>query len=162
MERLYVDIGMILMLATYVCIYRWFVAPGLGRLDRRTALTVLVLVHCGRAMGFVALMPGITLPGLPPEFAYPVAWGDVATGTFALIGVLALRYRWGWAVPWLWFMNTFGAVDILNAGFQLAAHDGFRYLGSDYFVFIWFVPILLISRVAIYRRLFARPVLAAA
>jgi hypothetical protein len=156
MARLYIDISFVLMLLFYIAVYRWFVGPALKRVDPRRVLQGLLLLHCWRAVGFTALMPGLTLPGLDPGFAIPVAYGDVATSLFALIGATALQANWSVAVPWIWFMNIFGLADILYAGFNLERFDGFAFVGSEYFLFVLYVPALLISHVLIFRRLLHR------
>src|SRR5262245_55492622 len=116
MAQLYVFFSLGMMLITVSCMYRWFAKPALPKLDSPTALQSILAVHCFRLISPISLMPGVTVPGLSPEFTYPQVIGDVGTALFALFAIRLLRSGSSVSIPWVWFTNIFGAVDLVIIG----------------------------------------------
>lgn len=153
MARIYLDVTFAMMMITYTCVYRWYVKPAIRTVDPRKVLQGLILVHCGRFIGPISLIPGITLPGLSPKFAYPQALGDFATALFGLLAVYAIRRGWRMAIPWTVFFNVFGLADIAYAGVQMARFDAASYVGAMYYLLVLYVPLLVLSHILIFKRL---------
>jgi len=150
------------MLVTVFCLYQWFLKPRLDEMQPAAAMQVLMSIHCFRFISPISLVAGVTVPGLPVEFTYPQVVGDMATALFALVAIAALRSGWRHAVPWLWFVNVFGLLDL-----SIVAAQGIRlgfasHVGGMFYVVVWFVPLLLVSHSAILVRLLrpSRPRLA--
>ena len=88
---------------------------------------------------------------MPTEFAVPVAYGDLATGIFATLAVLALVNRKAGAIPLVWFVSVIGSIDFIYGYFQ-----GLRLtveLGAAYYIPVLFNPAMLISHFLIYKLL---------
>ena len=65
-----------------------------------------------RFFGLVFLLPGFVGPNLPPGFATPVAYGDLATALLAILALLAVRVRFlFW--PLVWGFNLVGLADLV-------------------------------------------------
>jgi hypothetical protein len=116
----------------YALIARWYVAPVLRSMPLHDALIPLVFLQAFRHMGLVFLLPGFVGSELPPEFAIPTAYGDLATGVLALVSVVALRGRWAVALALVWITNTLGMLDFLYGNYQ-GARLGVR-LGAAYYI----------------------------
>jgi len=95
------------LIATTVVFYvaaRIYLLPQLGRLRPRTVLIPILLLHSLRHLGLMFLTRGATYPGLPPQFAYPAALGDLLTAILASplsFPFLATRLTHG-----LWFGSS--------------------------------------------------------
>ena len=61
------------------------------------------------------LTRGATYPGLPPEFAYPAAFGDLVTSILAFVAIPLVLRGSRLAKPIVWVFNIFGTVDLLVA-----------------------------------------------
>jgi hypothetical protein len=121
-----------LSLAVYALIARWYVAPRLAAMPLHDALVPLLLLHAFRHMGLVFLLPGFVGAPLPPEFALPTAYGDLATGLLSIVAVVALRQRWGIALALAWAANLLGAADFLYGFIQGARLE--VNLGAAYYI----------------------------
>jgi hypothetical protein len=145
-----------MMLVTAVCIYRWFLAPAFAKMDPVSALQILLAVHCFRSISPISLIPGVTVPGLSTAFTYPQVLGDAGTALFALIAIAAIRSRWTFAMPWVWFTNLFGLLDLAVITVQGFRYDFPDHVGSMFYVVVWFVPWLVVSHIAILAWLIPR------
>jgi hypothetical protein len=66
---------------------RLYVVPRLYRLNPRVVLLPILLLHSFRHLRLMFLSPGATYEGLPPQFAYPAAYGDLVAAVLALVAV---------------------------------------------------------------------------
>jgi len=69
---------------------RLYLLPLIPRVRPQQILVPILLLHSTRQLGMMFLTRGATYPGLPQEFAYPAAFGDLIT---AIIAFVALRVR---------------------------------------------------------------------
>jgi hypothetical protein len=80
------------------------------------------------------LTRGATYPGLPFEFAYPAAFGDLLTAIIALVTIPIMLRGSAFAKAAVWFFNIFGTVDlvvaIIHATIYDARHHGTGLLDS--------------------------------
>jgi hypothetical protein len=60
-----------------------YLLPRLGQLRPRSVLIPILLLHSLRHLGLMFLTRGATYPGLPPQFAYPAALGDLLSAALA-------------------------------------------------------------------------------
>ena len=104
-------------------------------------------------MGLAFLVPGLVAQPLPSSFATPAAYGDFVTGLLALLSLVALRGRWGLALPLVWLFNTIGTVDLLNA---LRQAEAVPYLLTTWYIPTFLVPLLLVTHFMIFTRLIRR------
>ena len=135
----------------------WFVWPWVKSLDRTTAFTALTFVHALRPIGATVLVASVAGTALPRDFAEAVAYGDLATSVLAVITLLALRARVGFAIALVWLTNIVGFVDLVNALIGGVRYDIARLgMGSFWFVVTILVPILWIAHVLAFALLLRR------
>lgn len=132
---------------------RWYLAPWLAGMALEDALVPLLIPHAFRYVGLVFLVPGVTAASLPPGFAGPAAWGDVASGLLAILALVALRARWRIAVALVWLFGVFGTADLLYAVARGLAAGAQRDLGAAWYIPTFFVPVLLVTHAMIFTRL---------
>jgi hypothetical protein len=56
---------------------RIYIFPKLPHLKPQTVLLPILLLDALRHLGLIFLTPGATYVGIPPQFAYPAAFGDL-------------------------------------------------------------------------------------
>lgn len=66
-------------------------------------------------LGLMFLTRGATFPGIPSEFAYPAAFGDLLTAILAFAAIPLVLRNSGLAKPAVWTFNIFGSLDLLTA-----------------------------------------------
>ena len=67
-----------------------YLLPRLHELKPQTVLLPILLLHSFRHLGLMFLAPGATYAGIPPQFAYPAAFGDLLAAMLALASILAV------------------------------------------------------------------------
>lgn len=127
-----------------------YIWPALRSRSRAEALRPLLVLHSFRFEGLAFLVAGVVSPSLPSAFARSAAYGDIIAATLALLALLALRS--GLDVVIAWVFNLWGTADLLNAFYQ-ANHARLLagQLGAAYFIPTFFVPLLLITHVLVFR-----------
>ena len=145
----------LLSLVGWALLARWYVSPRLATRPREEALPPLLLPHAFRHMGLVYLLPTVVGGALPPAFARPAAYGDLAAGLLAVAAMLALRSRWSIAVPLTWLFSVEGLADLANAFYQGLSHN--VSLGAAYYIPSLVVPGLVVTHVMIVRILLGHP-----
>ena len=136
----------------------WYAWPWLKSVDRRTAFTALTFVHALRPIGATVLVTSVAGTALPRDFAAGVAYGDLATSVLAIVTLLALRMRLGFAIALVWLTNVVGAVDLVNALVGGIRYDVARLgMGSFWYVVTIFVPVLWIAHVLAFALVLRRP-----
>jgi hypothetical protein len=135
-------IAWLLCFATYI----W---PRLKAAEPVEAHRAIATLHSFRFFGLVFLLPGVTGPHLPHEFALFDAYGDFATGILAILALLTVRIRpafWTFVVAF----NVVGFGDIMidyyhaiDAGVPFIAGE----FGSTYAIPVLYVPLLIITHV---------------
>ena len=143
-------LSMVMGLAAYGLIAKWYVMPVLLGLPRSRALVPLLLFHCFRFIGLAFLIPGVTSQPLDPRFANPAAYGDLLAALLAFLGILALRRGWRTAIPLVWIFNVEGTLDLLNAVTQGLRYTEDGSLGATFFIPAVVVPALLVTHVMVF------------
>jgi hypothetical protein len=89
--------------------------PKLPELKPQAVLLPILLLHSFRHLGLMFLAPGATYAGLPPQFAYPAAFGDLLAALLAVaaISVVVRNARGGRLLVWVF--NVEGTVDLIAA-----------------------------------------------
>jgi len=130
-------------------LYIW---PRLQGMRRKDALNALVVPHMFRFVGLSFLMPGVVSPAMPPAFAIPAAYGDLAATLLAIVATLALSARAAWAIAAVWLFNIAGTVDLLFAFYQglVGANLNPGSLGAAFYIPTAIVPPLLVTHVMIF------------
>src|SRR5512133_2908139 len=102
---------------------RLYVLPKLWEYEPRIILSPILLLHAMRHLGLMFLAPGATYPGLPPQFAYPAAFGDLLASVLALIAIPAVATQARSAKLLVWLFNIEGTLDLLDAIVLATIHE---------------------------------------
>ena len=143
----------LLSVVAWGLIASFLLSPWLAKLPQREALLWLSVPHAFRHVGMVFLVPGVVDQPLPPDFANPAAYGDLATGVLALVAMVALRAQWSVALGLVWLFNVVGTVDLANALRHVDVAPGF---GAAWYIPTMVVPLLLVTHFLIFKQLLVR------
>ena len=124
---------------------RIYVFPKLAKLSPQTLRLPILLLHAFRHLGLMFLTPGATYPGIPPQFAYPSAFGDLLAAVLALIAILALVRNAAGARPFVWVFNVEGTLDLFDAITLATIYGAQAYMGPAYWIPAFWVPALLVT-----------------
>ena len=94
---------------------RIYLLPNLGKLEARSVLIPILLLHSLRHLGLMFLAPGAIYPGMPAQFATPAAFGDLLAAILALIALAAIVMQARAARLLVWIFNIEGTLDLLLA-----------------------------------------------
>jgi hypothetical protein len=91
------------------------------------------------------LAPGAVYVGIPQQFAYPAAFGDLLAALLALIAIPAVAARARIAKALVWLFNVEGALDLLAAIVLATVYEAAPYMGPAYWIPAFWVPALLVT-----------------
>jgi hypothetical protein len=91
------------------------------------------------------LTRGATYAGLPPEFAYKAAFGDLLTAILAFLAIPLVLNGSGLAKPAVWVFNVVGTVDLLAAITTATIYNAPPAMGPAYWIPAFWVPMLLVT-----------------
>jgi len=134
--------------ATTVVFYvaaRIYLFPHLARLQPRSVLIPILLLHSLRHLGMMFLTRGATYPGLPPQFAYPAALGDLLAAVLAFISIFLVLRNSVYARPMVWVFNVWGTLDLLDAITLATIYGAPVSMGPAYWIPAFWVPALLVT-----------------
>src|SRR5438128_3294817 len=94
---------------------RLYLLPQLPRLRPQQILVPILLLHSMRHLGMMFLTRGATYPGLPSQFAYPAAFGDLLTAVIAFAAIPIVLRGSSLAKPAVWLFNIVGILDLVTA-----------------------------------------------
>jgi hypothetical protein len=124
---------------------RLYLLPFVSRLRPQQILVPILLLHSTRHLGMMFLTRGATYPGLPPEFAYPAAFGDLATAMIAFAAIPLVLRGSRLAKPIVWTFNVFGTLDLLAAITTATIYNAPVAMGPAYWIPAFWVPLLLVT-----------------
>ena len=124
---------------------RIYLLPRLPSLEPRVILLPILLLHAFRHLGLMFLAPGATYAGIPAQFAYPAAFGDLVAALLALAAILALLRNARSAKALVWVFNVEGSVDLMMAIALATAFDAAPLMGPAYWIPAFWVPALLVT-----------------
>jgi hypothetical protein len=124
---------------------RLYLLPRLHELEPRSVLLPILLLHSFRHFGLMFLARGATYPGMPREFAYPAAFGDLVAAVLALIAIPAVAKNARSARPLVWLFNIVGTLDLLDAIALATVYGAQPYMGPAYWIPAFWVPALLVT-----------------
>jgi hypothetical protein len=135
------------MLPTRAVVSEYQAASALvSSIDPTNAFTALTFIHALRPIGATVLVATVAGTALPRDFTEQVAYGDLATSVLAVVTLVALRARLGFAIALVWLTNIVGTVDLANALVGGIRYDIARLgMGSFWYVVTILVPILWIA-----------------
>lgn len=124
---------------------RIYVLPKLHELKPRTLLLPILLLHSFRHLGLMFLAQGAIYPGVPPQFAYPAAFGDLLAATLAIAAIPAVTKKAQRARFLVWLFNIEGTLDLLTAIVLATVYDAAAFMGPAYWIPAFWVPALLVT-----------------
>jgi len=122
-----------------------YLLPRITELEPRAILLPILLLHAMRHLGLMFLAPGGVFPGIPAQFAYPAAFGDLLAAVLALVAIPAVAMRARYAKLLVWIFNIVGTLDLLNAIFLATFYNAAPYMGPAYWIPAFWVPALLVT-----------------
>ncbi len=122
-----------------------YVFPRLPGLRPRTVLVPIFLLHSLRHLGLMFLAPGATYAGLPEQFAYPAAFGDLLAALLALAALWAVVMNWKGARLLVWLFAVEGTLDLATAITLAQIYRAAAFMGPAYWIPAFWVPALLVT-----------------
>ena len=124
---------------------RLYLLPLVPRIRLQQILVPILLLHSMRHLGLMFLTRGATFPGMPPEFAYPAAFGDLITAVLAFAAIPFVLRGSRLAKPTVWIFNIFGTLDLLTAITTATIYNAPVAMGPAYWIPAFLVPLLLVT-----------------
>ena len=122
-----------------------YILPKLQNYEARTLLLPILLLHSLRHLGLMFLTSGATYPGIPPQFTYPAAYGDLLTAVLAMIAIPAVAMRARSAKLLVWLFSVVGLLDLIDAITLATVYDAAPFMGAAYWIPAFWVPALLVT-----------------
>lgn len=119
---------------------RIYVVPNLARWSPQAVLAPILLLHSLRHLGLMFLAAGGVYEGMPSQFAYPAALGDLLTAALAMAAILTGTPRW-----LVWVFNVVGTLDLLAAITLATLYGAADFMGPAYWIPAFWVPALLVT-----------------
>jgi hypothetical protein len=129
---------------------RLYVLPRLHQWSPRAVLLPILLLHSLRHLGLMFLATGATYPGMPIEFAYPAAFGDLLSAVLALVAIPAVATNWKGARIVVWTFNVVGTLDLANAIALATIYGAQPFMGPAYWIPAFWVPTLLVTHYIVF------------
>ncbi len=147
-----------LSLIAFVLLARWHVAPRLAGRPTEATLIPLLWVQVFRFAPLALYAPGQVDPQIPADVAAAVGYGDLVSGVAALVALVAVRWRLPGALGLVWLFSVVGIGDLVIATAKaVQAHMYTFYMGWNWYILNFYVPLLVVSHVMILDRLLRRP-----
>jgi hypothetical protein len=124
---------------------RLYLLPLVSRIRPQQILVPILLLHSTRHLGMMFLTRGATYPGLPGEFAYPAAFGDLIAAAIAFVAIPLVLLGSRLAKPIVWFFNIFGTIDLFAAITTATIYNAPVTMGPAYWIPAVAVPALLVT-----------------
>jgi hypothetical protein len=143
-------VNLILSTLVFWLAARLYVVPRLSLLDARSVLVPILLLHSLRHLGLMFLAPSAVEPGMPAQFAYPAAFGDLVAALLAFTALVQLLRGARSTVLLLWIFNIVGTVDLMTAITLAIAYDAPLHMGAAYWIPAFWVPALLVTHYLVF------------
>ena len=124
---------------------RLYLLPLIPRFRPQQILVPILLLHSMRHLGMMFLTRGATYPGLPSEFAYEAAFGDLVTAIIAFVAIPLVLSGSGLAKPVVWVFNIVGTADLIVAITTATIYNAPPAMGPAYWIPALWVPLLLVT-----------------
>lgn len=128
-------------------IYLW---PRFDTLSASHIVIPILLLHSFRHLGLMFLTTGAIYPGMPSQFAYPAAIGDLIAAILAFASLFMLLRRSAAAGAFLWAFNIFGSLDLVAAIVLATVYNAPIHMGPAYWIPAFWVPALLVTHYILF------------
>ena len=149
LERI-LTINLICTTAVFYVAARTYVLPKIGQWNPRAILIPILILHSTRHLGLMFLAKGATYPGMPPQFAYPAALGDLLTAVLAFVAIFAVAENREGSRILVWAFNILGTVDLIVAITLATIYGAAGFMGAAYWIPAFWVPALLVSHYVVF------------
>jgi len=143
-------VNLVMSTLVFAIAARLYLLPQLDRLEPGTVLLPILLLHGMRHLGLMFLAPGAVFAGMPPQFAYPAAFGDLAASLLALVAIPAVATRSRAAKGLVWLFNVEGSVDLALAITLATVYGAAPFMGPAYWIPAFWVPGLLVTHYIVF------------
>jgi len=127
-----------------------YIMPKINELRPQVILIPILILHSFRHLGLMFLAKGATYPGMPPQFAYPAAVGDLLAAILAFLAILATVNNLRIGRFLLWVFSIEGTVDLIVAITLATLYGAPAYMGAAYWIPAFWVPALLVSHYLVF------------
>jgi len=124
---------------------RIYVLPKLPKWRPQAVLLPILLLHSFRHLGLMFLAPGAINVGMPPQFAYPAAYGDMVAALLAIAAIPVVARDAAGGRLLVWLFNVAGTVDLVSAITLSTLYGAPPYMGAAYWIPAFWVPALLVT-----------------
>ena len=149
LERI-LTINLVCSTAVFYIAARTYVLPKIGKSNPRAILIPILILHSLRHLGLMFLARGAALPGMPPQFAYPAAIGDLVTAVLAFVSIFAVAGNREGSRFLVWAFNTVGTVDLILAITLATVYRAPDFMGAAYWIPAFWVPALLVTHYVVF------------
>jgi hypothetical protein len=128
-----------------------YVIPKLNEWRPETILVPILLFHSLRHLGLMFLAEGAVFPGMPAQFAWPAAVGDLIAATMAFLAIPVTVRNFRSTRVLLWFFNIFGTLDLIAAITLANIYRAPVHMGAAYWIPAFWIPSLLVTHYLVFR-----------
>jgi hypothetical protein len=129
---------------------RIYILPKIGEYNQRAILIPILILHSLRHLGLMFLAKGATYPGMPLQFAYPAAIGDLVAAVLAFVAIFAVAGNREGSRFLVWLFNIVGTADLLLAITLATIYGAPAFMGAAYWIPAFWVPALLVSHYVVF------------
>jgi hypothetical protein len=133
----------------YICA-KIYILPKINELKPQIILIPILILHSFRHFGLMFLAKGATYPGMPPQFAYPAAIGDLLAAILAFLAIFATVKNLRVGRFLLWVFSIEGTIDLIVAITLATVYGAPDYMGAAYWIPAFWVPALLVSHYIVF------------
>jgi hypothetical protein len=144
-------INLVASTVVFAAAARVYVLPKLSGWSWRTIMVPILLLHSFRHLGLMFLTRGGTDPGLPLQFAYPAAFGDLLAAGLAFVAFVAVVQNHPAQRALVWVFNVEGTLDLMLATALATVFSAAPYMGPAYWIPALWVPALLVTHYVTFR-----------
>lgn len=116
----------------------------------QTILVPILILHSFRHLGLMFLSSGATYPGMPLQFAYPAAFGDLIAAILAVSAIPVVLKGLPIGRSLVWFFNIVGILDLIVAITLGTIYKAQFYMGAAYWIPAFWVPALLVTHYIVF------------
>src|SRR5213594_2905471 len=138
-------VNLVASTSVFYAVARIYVLPRLGDWGFRNVMPPILLLHSFRHLGLMFLTRGATYPGMPSQFAYPAAFGDLLTAILAFAAIPIVLRGSSLAKPAVWLFNIVGILDLVTAITLATIHNAPVAMGPAYWIPAFWGPLLLVT-----------------
>ncbi len=138
-------VNLLLSTLVFYVAARIYLLPRIQELRPRNVLLPILLLHSLRHLGLMFLTRAATNPGMPRQFAYPAAIGDLIAAVLAFTAIPAVMKNLPVARTLLWVFNVEGTLDLIVAITLATIYKAPVHMGPAYWIPAIWVPALLVT-----------------